>query len=102
PPRSTLFPYTTLFRSAAHRMAGKQDVAADDIDRRGNVGVVLGQAFAEVGVLMRPYGTAVLAQVQRVEGVAFGGEALGHVALEEIVAEAVDIEHRAARRIGGR
>src|SRR3712207_7150575 len=29
PPRSTLFPYTTLFRSRLHRPAGRREVDAD-------------------------------------------------------------------------
>ena len=37
-------------------------------------------------------------QVERVEGIAFHGEALGDVALEKVVDEAVHPEHRAARR----
>src|SRR3546814_19431558 len=39
PPRSTrtdtLFPYTTLFRSAAVRLAGEQAVQVAAVDRRG-------------------------------------------------------------------
>src|SRR2546425_2458025 len=33
PPRSTLFPYTTLFRSTAERRAGKVAETAQDDDR---------------------------------------------------------------------
>jgi hypothetical protein len=40
----------------------------------------------------------VLAQVERVEGVALHREALGEVALEKVVAEAVQKQRRAARR----
>src|SRR2546430_3504655 len=36
PPRSTLFPYTTLFRSVAFR--GRPDPALDDLPRRVQVG----------------------------------------------------------------
>src|SRR2546421_8991061 len=32
PPRSTLFPYTTLFRSLARVAAGRLNVAADEIE----------------------------------------------------------------------
>src|SRR2546422_6523492 len=35
PPRSTLFPYTTLFRSADHRAAARDAVAARGLVGRG-------------------------------------------------------------------
>src|SRR6202007_1598358 len=69
---------------------------------RADIGVMLAEDLAEIGVLVRTYRAAVLAQVEGVERVTFGGETLGHVALEEIIAEAVDVEHRAARRMPGR
>src|SRR5260221_5035609 len=31
PPRSTLFPYTTLFRSASHRLAAQRSIRAADL-----------------------------------------------------------------------
>src|SRR5256885_5006345 len=41
PPRSTLFPYTTLFRSRVGRAAGKADVAGDAAkDHEAAVGVL--------------------------------------------------------------
>src|SRR2546430_3802872 len=39
PPRSTLFPYTTLFRSAGERAGGEQDVHG----RRGRAGAAAEQ-----------------------------------------------------------
>src|SRR3712207_6929572 len=42
PPRSTLFPYTTLFRSARHRAADLGDLF------RGALGDVLGEACLDV------------------------------------------------------
>src|SRR5258707_10216393 len=42
PPRSTLFPYTTLFRSLEHRAGGHQVVVGDDLG--------LDEAALEVGV----------------------------------------------------
>ena len=86
----------------AHRMSGEQQRAADQLDRRIDLGVILAYALAEIRVLLRPQRAAVLAQVERVERIAFGGEALGHVALEEVIAEAVDVERRAARRVACR
>src|SRR6185369_16657194 len=58
--------------------------------------------FAETGMLARQQRAAVLAQVERVERVALGGEALGHVALEEVVDEAMHVEDSAARRVARR
>src|SRR3712207_7706682 len=37
PPRSTLFPYTTLFRSRGHRVLAQADL----VEQRGGVGVGL-------------------------------------------------------------
>src|SRR5947209_15664307 len=36
PPRSTLFPYTTLFRSMLDQLAVRRDVRNDDGERRGH------------------------------------------------------------------
>src|SRR5262245_33756472 len=84
-------------------MAREQDGLADFRNRSVEIGVVLPYAPAEIGMpgrLPLPHErAAVLAQVERVEGVAFRREALRHVALEEVVAEAVDVEHGAARRL---
>ena len=52
-------------------------------------------------MLMRPQRPSVLAQVERIEGVALGGEALGHVSLEEVIAVPVHIEDRAALGASG-
>src|SRR5437588_11216918 len=49
--------------------------------------------------LVRPQPTAKLAQVEREKSEAFGGEALGHVALEEIVAIAMEVKRGAAPRL---
>ena len=80
-------------------MAGEQHGLADLGDRGAEVGVVLGDAPAKIRMLARPQRTAVLAQVEGVEGIALGGEALGHVALKKIVGETVDVEHRATGRL---
>ena len=80
-------------------MAGEQHRLADDVDRARDLRVVLGDALAEVRVLVRAQRAAVLAQVERVEGVALHREALGEMALEEVVDEAVHEKHRAARRL---
>jgi hypothetical protein len=40
-----------------------------------------------------------LAQVERIEGIALHGEALGEMALEEVIDEAVHEKDRAARRL---
>src|SRR5258706_7501876 len=44
PPRSTLFPYTTLFRSHHERHVGGRIVPADGLDRRGALGRLEGEA----------------------------------------------------------
>src|SRR3712207_8421203 len=38
PPRSTLFPYTTLFRSELVAAAGRRQRVQDDVDREGDDG----------------------------------------------------------------
>src|SRR3712207_7138669 len=58
PPRSTLFPYTTLFRSPRHLVGdpvGRQLSARRQVlvDGRQQVQVRLGQRLAEVGDLAR-------------------------------------------------
>jgi hypothetical protein len=85
---------------SAGGMPGKQHVAADFLQRAREVVMVLGDVLAEARVLVRQQRAAVLAQVERVEGIAFGRKALRHVALEEIVDEAMHVEHRTARRVG--
>src|SRR2546422_7876511 len=75
-------------------MAGEQHRRADRVDGRRDVGVILGDVLAEIRVLARPQRTAVLAQVEREKSEAFRGEALGHVALEEIVGIAVEEKRR--------
>src|SRR5687767_15552800 len=42
PPRSTLFPYTTLFRSERHLGAGRLLRAAEGADARSTAGSLLG------------------------------------------------------------
>src|SRR3712207_8498007 len=46
PPRSTLFPYTTLFRSARGREVGDVDAARKEVDVRVQVTLRLEQAPA--------------------------------------------------------
>src|SRR3712207_7506486 len=51
PPRSTLFPYTTLFRSASHRdvLGGGHVIAHEVLENDSNVGAQLFQAvLAEI------------------------------------------------------
>ena len=52
-------------------------------------------------MLVRPHRATVLAQVEGVERIAFSREALRHVALEEVIAVAVHIEHGAPLGMGG-
>src|SRR2546430_10291660 len=47
PPRSTLFPYTTLFRSVSAALGDARDEAA--IERAAGVAAGLGVAFVKVG-----------------------------------------------------
>src|SRR3712207_8096778 len=42
PPRSTLFPYTTLFRSDLHRLVGERALAVDGDEGLGVGGVAVG------------------------------------------------------------
>src|SRR3712207_7530002 len=44
PPRSTLFPYTTLFRSAVGLLGGHEGGRADDGPGLGELGLALGGA----------------------------------------------------------
>ena len=83
-------------------MAGEQHRRADRVDGRRDVGVILGDVLAEIRVLVRPQRTAILAQVEREKSEAFRGEALGQVALEEIVGIAVEVKRRAAGRLARR
>src|SRR3712207_7024824 len=46
PPRSTLFPYTTLFRSGVHQVAADRRLVADA--HRGHVGGGLAQSRREL------------------------------------------------------
>ena len=71
-------------------------------DRRVELGVVLREVAAEVRRLVRKQRPAVLAQVERVEVVAERGEELGRRRLEEVVAEAVHVQHGARARPGRR
>jgi hypothetical protein len=70
----------------------------DDPGRLVELRVVLGQAAGEVGRLVRQEAAAVLPQVERVEVPAPLGEEVGQVGLEEVVVEAVHVEHRAPGR----
>ncbi len=83
---------------AAGRVPREQHRRIDRTECPVEVGEVLVDVLAEAGMLVRAQRAAMLAAVERVEGVALGGEALGHVALEKIVDETVHVEHRAARR----
>src|SRR2546430_15272597 len=71
PPRSTLFPYTTLFRSKSHRVGACEGDNSKVISRRE---LVMLQAIAILGgwLLMmgqtRPFGVAVLLLPHRRSG----------------------------------
>src|SRR5256885_14501767 len=57
PPRSTLFPYTTLFRSDAYLTTNKPWALAEDDTRRGRLSRVLynaAEALRFVAVLAHP------------------------------------------------
>ena len=73
----------------------------DDPDRLVEFVVVLGEVAAEVRRLVRLQAAAVLAQVQGVEVDAPRHEEVGQVGLEEVVDEAVDVEHGGAGRALG-
>ena len=75
----------------------------DPLVRLVQLDVVLGEVEAEVRRLVRQQRAAVLAEVEGVEVVAEPGPELGQVALEEVVAEAVHVQHGtlAAVRGGG-
>src|SRR5256886_9114292 len=47
PPRSTLFPYTTLFRSFDLEVAARGDLHVDQHHTVEDVGIVLGQALSQ-------------------------------------------------------
>ena len=66
-----------------------------------DLGVVVAQVGDVVGGLVRTQRAAVLAQVERVEVVAALGPPLGVPGLEEVVGEAVHVQHRLGRRAGG-
>src|SRR3712207_8345489 len=52
PPRSTLFPYTTLFRSDDGRR-GEAQVAGEGVEREGTAHVVLADGSRQDGVVRR-------------------------------------------------
>jgi hypothetical protein len=83
-------------------MAGEQHRRADGVDRRRDVGVILRDVLAEIRMLVRTQRTAILAQVECEKSEAFRGEALGHVALEEIVGIAMQVKRSAAPRLARR
>jgi hypothetical protein len=70
-------------------------LVADDPHRLVQFRVVVGEVGAEVRRLVRLDAAAVLAQVERVEVDAPRGEEVGQVGLEEVVDEAVDVQHGA-------
>ena len=76
-------------------------LGADDLGGGVQLGEVVAQVAAEVRGLVREQAAAVLAQVERVEVPAALGEEVGHVGLEEVVDEAVHVEHGAAGRAVG-
>src|SRR3989454_2849107 len=64
PPRSTLFPYTTLFRSAA---GGEYAAAQRDYDRGLRAAPAHGEALTALGVVLSPRGLwgAAVTQLRR-------------------------------------
>ena len=65
----------------------------DDLDGTVELEVVLAQVRGVVAVLLGHPGPAALAQVQGIEGEAPGGEEVGQLGLEEVVREAVHVQH---------
>ena len=72
----------------------------DPLPRRVDLGVVVAQVGDVVGGLVGAQGAAVLAQVERVEVVAALGPPVGVPGLEEVVGEAVQVQHRLGGRPG--
>src|SRR3712207_8589767 len=54
PPRSTLFPYTTLFRSCAKTRAVEREIVAGHAIRREMRAIAGRRAFAQGGQLVTP------------------------------------------------
>src|SRR2546430_3381205 len=50
PPRSTLFPYTTLFRSLVELQSTRRNDASGEASERGTYGEMEREAFAWIGV----------------------------------------------------
>jgi hypothetical protein len=67
---------------------------ADDPGRLVEFRVVIGEAAAEVRRLVLEQAAAVFAQVECVEVPAAVDEEIGQMGLEEVVHEAVDVQHR--------
>jgi hypothetical protein len=86
-------------RVAVDEQAVVPVLVADDPHRLVQFRVVLGEVGAEVRRLVRLDAAAVLAQVERVEVDAPRGEEVGQVGLEEVVDEAVDVQHGGAGRL---
>src|SRR5688572_31379922 len=49
PPRSTLFPYTTLFRSERHRLAGELAMREQAVERALEVAPVMRDRLGDIG-----------------------------------------------------
>jgi len=75
--------------------------AGDDRERPLKLFVVQGEVRHVVRGLARPSCPAAFAQVQTVERQAVPGKGIGQLGLEEIVGEAVHVEHGALRDLAG-
>jgi hypothetical protein len=69
----------------------------DDPQRRRDLGEILAEVTAVVGVGRVAERAAVLAQIERVEVVPLRVESVGQVDLEEVVGVAVDVQHGPSR-----
>src|SRR3712207_9053294 len=78
PPRSTLFPYTTLFRSLAESVLAKEPGAKIIYDVRASWAVPDTVERAGGVPLINRVGHAFIKHRMREDGAVFGGEVSGH------------------------
>src|SRR5256885_231335 len=84
PPRSTLFPYTTLFRSEGGHLVEEEVQAVVVVEHHHHVGALRGQPFADGREAVEeglPVGLVLQALV---DGVADGGNVRGAEAADEM------------------
>ncbi len=73
----------------------RTDLLGDQRQCEAELLVVAGEIRGEVGGVVRLPRPSAFAQVDRIERIAAVGEEIGQRLMEEVVGEAVDIEHRA-------